>query len=143
MTKIYKNYARKSMPQVKFPREIAWDWNSSLARYSHPLSSALFKIVHTDHPINIQRFRMLCTKYIWSQYSWTLSPVILEPISSIYYVNDWNKRRYIHFLWRPLWRQPLYCYGLLLSIYMNRLSEMLSDVYLAPFISTQNQTIAR
>ena len=33
-----------------------------VARYSHPLSSVLSKIVHTDYPIKIQHFHMLGTK---------------------------------------------------------------------------------
>ena len=39
-----------------------------VARDSHPLSSVLFKIVHTDYPIKIQHFHMLGTKYIYHNY---------------------------------------------------------------------------
>jgi len=46
-----------------------------VARDSHPLSSVLFKIVHTDYPIKIQHFHMLGTKYTYPIITITMTPV--------------------------------------------------------------------
>jgi hypothetical protein len=43
--------------------------------------------------------------------------------------NNWNKRRSKCFQRRHLWRQHLYCYHFFLSLYMNKVPEMLYLVH--------------
>jgi hypothetical protein len=66
--------------------------------------------------------------------------------------NSWKKRHYNIFQGCPLCSPHLYCYHFLLSLYMNQVPERKAllgtwwnntEVYLNPFISTQNHIIAR
>ena len=58
MTKIYKNYAGKSMPAGNHLKLVQLPSLGIVARCQVYCS----KIVHTDYPIKIQHFRIICTK---------------------------------------------------------------------------------